>query len=186
MVSLSALWLPIVVSALLVFFASALAWTALPHHRKDFARLADEDGLRAELNRQGWQGGAFAFPFAADNQTRKDPEFQKKMQAGPSGLLLLWPKGGATMGKSLATYFVQCLVLSFLIAYVGSRTLGPGAEYLRVFQVVGATAVLAWAGALPSNAIWFGKGWGATSRDILDGIVYGLLTAGTFGWLWPR
>jgi len=36
------------------------------------------------------------------------------------------------------------------------------------------------------NAIWKGQPWSVTLKEIFDGLVYGLLTAGTFGWLWPR
>jgi len=25
-----------------------------------------------------------------------------------------------------------------------------------------------------------------TIKEVVDGLIYGLLTAGTFGWLWPR
>jgi len=37
-----------------------------------------------------------------------------------------------------------------------------------------------------SDAIWRGQTWSMTIKEVIDGLVYGLLTAGTFGWLWPR
>ena len=40
-------------------------------------------------------------------------------------------------------------------------------------------------GNLP-NSIWWGKPWRNTCLEALDGVLYGLLTAGSFGWLWPR
>ena len=37
-----------------------------------------------------------------------------------------------------------------------------------------------------ANGIWKGEPWGMVAKEVIDGLVYGCLTAGTFGWLWPR
>jgi hypothetical protein len=34
-------------------------------------------------------------------------------------------------------------------------------------------------------SIWYHRSWGTTLRYTVDGLVYALLTAGIFGWLWP-
>ena len=89
------------------------------------------------------------------------------------------------MGAALGKWFGFCVVVSIFAAYVASRTLAPGTEYLRVFQVAGTVAFVSYGvGAVPA-AIWYGKPWSATLKDLADGLIYGLLTAGTFGWLWP-
>jgi hypothetical protein len=81
---------------------------------------------------------------------------------------------------------VFTLVVSFFVAYVACHALSAGEPYLKVFQIVGAVAFLAYAaGQLPA-AIWMGKPWAVAWKEVFDGLVYGLLTAGTFGWLWPR
>jgi hypothetical protein len=77
------------------------------------------------------------------------------------------------------------LVISTLVAYLAGRTLAAGTEYLAVFRVAGTAAILAYSGALPVAAIWFGRSWSSVFKEIFDGVVYGLLTAGVFGWLWP-
>ena len=41
------------------------------------------------------------------------------------------------------------------------------------------------AGPIPAS-IWMGKPWSVATKEVFDGLVYGLVTAGTFGWLWPR
>ncbi len=57
---------------------------------------------------------------------------------------------------------------------------------MKVFHTVGLVAFLAYAaGQLPA-AIWMGKPWSIAAKEVLDGLIYGLVTAGTFGWLWPR
>ena len=45
MVSLAALWLPIVVSAVIVFLASWIVHMFLPYHHSDFAKLPQEDAV---------------------------------------------------------------------------------------------------------------------------------------------
>ena len=30
-----------------------------------------------------------------------------------------------------------------------------------------------------------GVKWSTTAKFLFDGVIYGLVTAGTFGWLWP-
>lgn len=186
MVSLSELWLPIVVSGVVLWFASFIAWMVLPHHRSDWKRLPDENALMAELKRQGAAGPEqYSFPHCKDSKAMKDPEWQRKMKEGPAGMLVLHRPGGSNMGQSMVIYLVHCLVVSLLVAYLASHCLSRGAEYLQVFRVVGTAGILAWACALPTYAIWFGRSWSSICKEILDGIVYGLLMAGIFGWLWP-
>jgi len=183
MVALSALWLPIVVSAVVVFIASFLAWVVLPHHKKDWHGLKNEEPLREAL--KGVPPGQYMVPFCADPKTAQSPEMKQKYDEGPNGFIYLKPNGYPNMGKNMLFSFIFYLVVSFLTAYVASHTVNAGADYLDVFRVVGATAMLAYAAGFIPNAIWFGRGFGATFKEVLDGIVYGLLTAGVFGWLWP-
>ena len=53
------------------------------------------------------------------------------------------------------------------------------------FRFVGCTAFIGYAVALWQNSIWFKRKWSTTAKNTFDGLVYALLTAGTFGWLWP-
>jgi hypothetical protein len=86
----------------------------------------------------------------------------------------------------LLQWFLFSLVVSFFLAYLAANTLEPGAHYLEVFRVVGVAGFLAYAvGQVPAS-IWMGKPWAVAWKEVFDGLVYGLVTAGTFGWLWPR
>lgn len=186
MVTLGMLWLPIVVSAVVVFVAGFVAWMVLPHHKSDWKVLPDEAAFAAAVNQQSPAApGQYTFPFAATKDDWQSDEWKAKAERGPVGFLVLKPPGNPAMGKSLAIYFTYCLVLSVLAGYVGTICLTAGAEYLHVFRVVGTAAILGYSGALPSQAVWFGRSWSSTIKEIIDGIVYGLLTAGVFAWLWP-
>ncbi len=78
------------------------------------------------------------------------------------------------------------LVVNTFAAYIAGRALGPGVDYLAVFRFVGAAAFLGYSLALAQSSIWAARAWTTTATSMFDGLVYGLLTAGTFGWLWPR
>lgn len=185
MVTLSALWLPILLSAVAAFFLSFVLHQVLPLHRKDYVGLPDEDGLRAALGSRT-PPGDYVFPYAAGPAAMKDPEFQKKWAAGPSGALTVFSPGPFNMGKTLLAWFVYLVVIFVFVAYLAGRTLAPGADYLEVFRVVGTVAFLALAGADPVMSIWFRRKWSTTFKYVfVDGLLYALFAGGFFGWLWP-
>jgi hypothetical protein len=90
------------------------------------------------------------------------------------------------MGASLAQWFVYLLVVGVLAAYVAGRALPIGSPYLDVFRFVGCTAFIAYAVGLWQDSIWYHRKWSTTIKNTIDGLIYGLLTAGVFGWLWPK
>lgn len=182
-VALSSLWLPILLSAVAVFIASALIWAVVQWHNADWQKLPDEEAARRAL--QGVPPGDYILPHAASNKERQSPEWQQKFKEGPAAMMTVLPHGSMAMGKQFLQWIVYTLIISLLVGYVAAASLPAGTEYLKVFQVTGTTAWLGYGGAAAAGAIWFGHGWGRTVKDIVDALVYGLLTAGFFGWLWP-
>ena len=69
---------------------------------------------------------------------------------------------------------------------MGEHTLPPGTDYLRVFQVTGAVAFMAYGIGVIDDSIWKGQPWSSTWKFLFDGLLYALATAGAFGWLWPH
>jgi hypothetical protein len=185
MVGIGALWMPIDVSALLVFVASFVAWVVLPHHKSDWKRLPDEESVRKALTRDILPG-QYVIPYAADAKAMEDADYRRKCAEGPAGILTLRRPGTPSLSKPLALSFLYYIAVAAAVAYVTGRSLPPGARYVEVFRISGSTAMMAYAGALATEAIWFGRPWSVTLKGIVDGIAYGLLTAGAFGWLWPR
>jgi len=184
MTPLSDLWLPILVSGVAVFFLSALMWMVMPHHKKDFGRIADEDGLMALL-RGRISPGQYSFPHCDGHSSMKDPVWQEKQKQGPCGLLYVMPSGGHAMGKALFLSLVHNLAVATFVAYVAAHSLRPGTDYLSVFRIVGTTTILAYCAARFADAIWMAHSWRGVFTQVFDGVVYGLVTAGIFGWLWP-
>jgi len=186
MVFLTALWLPIVLSAVIVFVASSIMHMLLPYHRSDYRQLPDEDKLLAVMRAAGLKPGLYHFPFCS-HKDMKSPATVEKFKQGPVGMLTLFPSGPPAMQKfSECGFPTACLVIGFFVAYLTGRTVAPGANYLAVFRVAGTAAFLAYGLGNLSNGIWKGQPWSVTLKEVIDGLVYGLLTAGVFGWLWPR
>lgn len=185
MVPLTALWLPVLLSAVLVFVASSLIHMVLGWHNGDYDRLPDEDAVMGALREHGVGPGDYAFPRPEDPEEMKSPEFQESYARGPTGFLTVIPAGPMAMGKQLAQWFAYTLVIGVLVALVAGRALAPGAEYMAVFHVVALAAFLGYAGGEPVRSIWWRRSWATTARHVVDGLAYALLTAGSFGWLWP-
>ncbi len=186
MVSIPALWLPILISAVIVFVASSIIHMVLPYHKSDYRKLPEEDKMLDGIRAAGvTPGRVYHFPFCT-HKDMKSPEVVEKMKRGPVGLLTVMPSGAPAMGKFLTQWFFYCLVIGVFVAYLTGRTLSAGTEYLEVFRVAGTTAFLGYAAAQIQDSIWKGQTWGVTFKHVFDGLIYGLLTAGTFGWLWPR
>ena len=185
MVTIGALWLPILLSGITVWVASAIIWMVMPHHKSDFGKLPDEDAARQALVPQRLAPGWYSIPYAVSQKDLQDPETIRRFEEGPVGFFAVVPSGAPTMGSKIALSFVFYLVISLLVAYLASRTLDPGADYLAVFRVTGTVAWLAYGAATIPDAIWFGRPWSVVVKGLLDALLYGLLTAGFFGWAWP-
>jgi hypothetical protein len=187
MITLPQLWAPILLSAFLVFFASALIHMVFKWHNKDYQQLPNEDEVRAAIRKGNPAPGQYVTPYCMDMKQMSSPEMQQKYTEGPVGVFYFMRPGAPNMGPQLGKWFIFNLVVSFFTAYVGIHGLQqPSPEYLRVFQLTGTAAFMAYAfGSVPAG-IWMGKPWGVVWKEVLDGLIYGLVTAGSFGWLWPR
>jgi hypothetical protein len=185
MVTIPQLWMPILSSSVLVFVASFLVWMVLPHHRSDWKKLPDEEAARKAL-RAVKEPGQYLVPYASSSKEMQSPEHLKKCEEGPVGILTLRKPGPPAMGGAIVLSFLYYVVVSIAVAYVTGRTVAPDAHYLAVFRVAGTVAMLTYSGAYFPASIWFGRPWSVTIKEVVDGIAYGLLTAGAFGWLWPR
>ena len=185
MVFLTALLLPILLSAIIVFVASSIIHMVLKYHVTDYRQLPEEDKLLATLRPAGLTPGLYHFPYCS-HKDMNSPAMQEKFKQGPVGFLTLYPNGPVAMPKFLGMWFAYCLLVGVFVAYLTGRTVTPGAPYLAVFRVAGTAAFLAFGLGPLVNGIWKGQPWSMVFKEAFDGLVYSLLTAGTFGWLWPR
>jgi hypothetical protein len=186
MVPVMSLWLPILLSAVIVFVASSIVHMVLPFHKNDFKKLPRQDEIMDALRPFAIPPGDYCMPRPDTMADMKKPEVIEKYKAGPVAMMTVIPSGPPTMGASLFLWFLYCAVVGIFAAYISGRALASGANYLQVFRFAGCTAFVGYSLALLQNSIWYKRNWGTTILSMFDGLIYGLLTAGTFGWLWPR
>lgn len=186
MIPITSLWIPIVVSALLVFVASSAIHMLLPYHKNDFQKLPDEDGVLDALRRFEIPPGDYVLPHAGSTEAMKSDEYRGKVERGPVAFMtVVGPKAVFDMTTSLTQWFLYTVIVGIFAAYVGGRTLGVGATYADVFRLTGTVAFACYSMALMQRSIWYKQRWSTTGKSMFDGLIYALLTAGTFGWLWP-
>ena len=186
MISITALWLPILLSAVAVFIASSIVHMVLPIHRNDYKKVPQEDDVRSSLRKAEIPPGNYVVPCAPSPKEMSSPEMLEKYKEGPVVMMNVFPNGPPAMGKSLGQWFVFCIVVGVFVAYLSGRTLDPGVEYMAVFRFTSTTAFLGYGVAQATDSIWKGQDWSTTGKHLFDALVYALLTAGFFGWLWPR
>jgi hypothetical protein len=187
MLSVADLWLPVVVSAVAVWFAAALAWMALPHHKGDYKQLPNEDEVMNTVRGWSLSPGMYFFPHMKDCKDMKaNPEAKAKFENGPHGLLQVWPPTFMqSMGRNMLLSFIFYIVVGVFVAYLGSLSMPRGTEFMKVFQVTGTAGVMAYCFANIPQDIWFGKPLRNVLACVGDGIVFGLMTGAIFGWMWP-
>jgi hypothetical protein len=184
-VSILSLWLPILLSAVFVFIVSSIIHMVLRYHHNDMKPVPDEDKVMEALRPFDLPPGDYGMPRAADMKEMNTPEFQEKMKRGPVAFLTILPGDGFRMGESLVQWFVYSLVVGVIAAYITSRAVEIGADYRTVMRFAGCTAFVGYSLALWQNSIWYKRRWSTTIKGTFDGLIYGLVTGGTFGWLWP-
>lgn len=178
------LWLPIILSAVFVFLASTALHMVVQIHKNDAGQLPDEDGLAAAMRANPPTPGEYYMPYCASMKELDSEEMKRKYREGPIAWIAVLPPGTNGMARGLVLWFVYSLIVSIFVAYIAHLALDI-AEYSRVFRVTGAIAVSIYGLSSIPNSVWKGVPWSTTFKFFLDGVVYGLVTAGTFGWLWP-
>ncbi|MDJ0709684.1 MAG: hypothetical protein QNJ14_04800 [Woeseiaceae bacterium] len=175
------LWLPILVATIVTFIAGALIWMALPWHKTDFSKAANEESVRAAL--KDLTPGQYVLPYAKDMQEMASPELTEKYRQGPVGFITIVPSGDQPMGGKLLLNFGYNLLVAIIAAYFVSRTLTADADYLSVFRIAGTVGFIAYGMAYFQESIWFGRPWSTTVKGLVDALIYGVLLGGVFGWL---
>jgi hypothetical protein len=186
MISLEQLWIPILLAAALVFVASSLIHMMFKWHNSDFHKLANEDEVRATIRAANPTPGQYLIPYCADPKDMQKDALQQKFREGPVGFLMLRPPCAPSMGKPLVLWFLLNLIIAVVAGYLAAKTVPAGASFLAVCRVVSVVTFLAYACGGLQGAIWMGKPWNSTAKEVLDAFIYGLVSGLAFAWLWPR
>ena len=179
------LWLPILLSAAVVWIVSAIVWMALPHHKQDFIGLPDEDGFMDSIRKSGIKPGNYVFPDFRGREAMKSEKICSALKEGPVGHLSVW-QTPLTMGGKMVGTFIVYLVVSTLIAYLTRVALPGAAPFAKVFQVAATAGVLAYCFSFIPNALWFGSYKRTIFASVIDGILYACITGALFAWFWTH
>lgn len=182
---LTELWLPILLSAVFVFVASSLVHMVFGYHKSDYRELPGEEKIGEAFRAQQVPPGDYVMPFCTSMKDLAEPGMVEKYQTGPVGLITLKAPGPISMNRELFQWFLYTILVGTCVAYVAWITVAPGADYMHVMRIVGTVATLVYGLGHMPNSIWKGSAWSTSIKFLIDGVIYGLLTGGTFGWLWP-
>jgi hypothetical protein len=181
---LAQLWLPILLSAMAVFILSAASHMVLPWRKGEWRRITDFETLQAAL--RGLAPGSYSFPAAPEPREQMKPEWQERWARGPSGWITISPHRPIAMGKNMGLSFLVFVAVGVVAAYVSWHAVGRSAHYRAVFRIVGTVATMSLGLGSIFQSIWYDRPWRAYLSDVLDAVLFGLVMAGLFGWLWPR
>jgi hypothetical protein len=186
MTPLSALLLPIIAAAALVFVASSVIHMMLPWHHGDYLKLPKQDETMDLLRPLNIPPGDYMVPRPDTVGDMKTPAYQERVSKGPVIVMTVMPNGQMNMAKNMGGWFIYIVVVGIFAAYVAGRALPPGTDYLRVFRFAGVTAFAGYSLALAQMSIWYQRSWATTTRSMIDGLIYAGLTAGVYGAMWPK
>ena len=182
---LTHLWLPIIVAAIAVFIASSLIHMVFKWHNSDYRPLPNDDEVRRTLNSANLTSGLYVTPHCPDMKEMGSDAMQQKFRDGPVALITVRAPGTPKMGKYLGQWFILNLIISVLGAMLALQAFGLKGDAHHAGHFIGIFTMIAYACGSVQDAIWMGKPWFATFKDLLDALIYGTVSALSFWLLWP-
>jgi hypothetical protein len=183
---ITALLLPTLVAAVVVFVLSSIIHMLLPWHKNDFPKLPNQDAVMDALRPLNIPPGEYMVPRGDSMADMKSPAFQEKVNRGPVFILNMQKNGMMSMGGPLAGWFVYCLLVAWFSGHVAWGADIPAAETHKLFHTIGIAAALGYCAALWQQTIWYRKPWMTTLKSTIDGVIYAVVTALVFIWMWPK
>ena len=184
--ALPQLWLPILVAAVLVYIASALIHMVFKWHNSDYRKLVNEDEVQAILRKGGTLApGQYTAPYCADMKAMRDENVVKKFVEGPVVFFTVFKSGPPKMGGTLARWFLYNLLIAVIAGSIALQVYGLPGNAHYAGHLVGLVTFLTYAGGSVQSGIWMGKPWVSVLKDLLDALIYGIVSALAFWWLWP-
>lgn len=185
MTHLAELWLPIVLSTVFVFIASSITHMVLPWHKSDFAGVPDEPALRRAVGPMNIPKGDYVVPHCTDMKDMNTPEYKAKLDEGPVLIMTVRANGQVGMAPMFIGWTLAILVATIIVACVAATAMPTGADTQKVWHITGLTALGIYGFGGWPESIWYGRKWSTAIKNTVDAVIYAVVTALTFGWMWP-
>lgn len=180
------LWLPILLSAVVVFVISSLIHMVFKWHASDYRGLANEDAVRAALRAGNIAPGRYVLPHCPDMKDMSSEAMLQKYREGPVVQFTVGPNGTPALGKYLGQWFAWSLAIAVIAAYLAASVLGLDHAHARAAaKLVGAITFIAHGFGTVTESIWMMRPWSSSAMHLLDAALYAIGTALVFLWLWP-
>ncbi|MEZ5465468.1 MAG: hypothetical protein R3F22_09665 [Lysobacteraceae bacterium] len=183
--AIAQLWLPVLLAAIGVFVASSLIHMLLKWHNSGYRKLENEDAVRAAINAGTYSPGLYVLPYCADMKDMQGEAMQAKLREGPVAFLTVRPSGPVSMGKPLLQWFLLNIVVAAVGGMLAWQYVGPGGNGHAAGHLVGVLALGVYALGGFQEGIWMGRRWSSVLLHALDGVIYAIIVALVFMWLWP-
>jgi len=184
-VSVSELWLAILLAGFLCWIASAMIHMLIKYHNADYKALSNEAEVSAALRAQSPPPALYTVPYCSDMKAMGEEAMQKKFNDGPVAMISIMPNGMPRMGKLLSQQILFFIFGSFLIGYLMTICIVGSTDCMMVFRQVFIASFLTYGWAQIPYSIWMGQPWSNCVRYLIDALIYAVVTAGVFAWLWP-
>ncbi len=185
MSAIALLWMPILVTAVLIFIASTMIHMVFKWHNADYQKLTNEDDVRAVVHASSAEPGQYMIPYCVDMKEMGGEVMMKKFNDGPVAFLTVRKNGTPAMGSTLFQWFIFTIVIASFAGWIAMSVFSGKADARAAGQMVGLISFLAYgAGSVPLG-IWLGKSWGSVAKDLLDAVIYGVISWLVFAWCWP-
>lgn len=185
LISISELWLAILIAGLLCWVTSALIHMLLKYHNSDYKELPSEDVVASALKENSVAPALYTVPYCSDMKKMGEELMQKKFNDGPVAMITVMPNGMPPMGKLFVQQVLFFIFGSFLIGYLATLSIQGNTEFMAVFSHVFVASFLTYGWAQIPYSIWMGQPWSNCVRYLIDALIYAAVTAGTFAFLWP-
>ena len=186
MTGLSALWMPILLSAVFVFVASSIIHMASPWHKSDYPKMPNEQAVMDAMRPLAIAPGDYFFPRPGSMADMKSQDYIDRADHGPVILMTVMPNGITPMGPIFVRWFIYLILVSTLVAIVAATSLPAGSSAKFVFHQTALVAFAAYGLALWQLSIWYRRSLSITIKSTVDAAVYAAVTGAVFAWCWPR
>lgn len=185
MSAIAQLWMPILITAVLIFVTSSLIHMVFKWHNSDYLPLANEDDVRAAIRARSPPPGQYMMPHCVDMKEMGGETMLKKFAEGPVAFLTVRKNGPPAMGPTFAMWFAFTVVVAACAGWLAMSAFAGKANASAAGQMVGFISFLAYGGGSVPLGIWMGKPWSSVAKDLLDALIYGVISGVVFMWLWP-